>query len=170
MSKKLKGIKNYLILGAMIIITFIITIYALSWYKQYNDTKLGVPVISSVLAEVNYDELDNILKERDIVILYMCTSSELKCRNFEVKFKKYIKAENLNSDIIYFNLGDYKDENDILDKIYNKYKSEDLLKKLNNYPSILIFNEGELIDLLSPSSNKELSINKVDSFLQDYEF
>jgi hypothetical protein len=43
---------------------------------------------------------------------------------------------------------------------------KNLFKKLNNYPSILVFNERKIIDLLSPSKNSELSIAKVRDFLK----
>lgn len=166
--KKIK-LKNYFILFAICVATFLIFLYILSWYKQYNDTKLSIPVISEVLSTVEYKELDNVLRERDFLILYTCTTSESKCRSFESKFKKYVIEEDLADNIMYFNLGQYKEENNILNKMYLKYKADKLLKKLNDYPSLLIFNQGKIVDILSPSENENVSIASVKNFLRNYE-
>lgn len=168
MKKEIKT-KNYFILVGMIIITFIVCFYVFTWLKQYNDAKLSTPIITSVIAEAKYDNLDSLLKERNFVVLYTCTTSEKICRNFEVKLKKYIIEENLSEEIIYFNLGEKYPEEEILNKIYKKYKHEDLIKKLNNYPSLLILSEGKIIDLLSPNKNNKITISMVDEFLEGYE-
>ena len=87
----------------------------------------------------------------------MCTSSENKCRKFEEKFGKYINNNNLNEEIIYFDI----ENKDNLVNIYEKYKHEDLRKKLGDYPMLFVFSEGKIIDLLSNKDGK-LSISKVD--------
>ncbi len=168
MEKEIKP-KNYFILLGMILITFVISFYVFSWLKQYNDAKLGNPTIISVIAEAKYDNLDSLLKERNLVVLYMCTTSEKVCRDFEVDLKKYIIEKNLSDEIVYFNLGDKQVDDEILNKIYNKYKHEDLIKKLNKYPSLLILSEGKIIDLLSPNKDNKLTISAVDEFLEGYE-
>lgn len=163
------SLKSYLVLFLIMVGTIILTFYVLNLYKQYNDSKLSVPVISSVLREVNYNDLDNIVKERDFLVVYMCSSSESKCRNFENKFKDYIVKNNLSDDIVYLNIGYSSDENNVLDKIYSEYKHEDLIKKLYNYPSLVVFSGGKIIDLLSPSENITDINSLVEEFLEGYE-
>ena len=158
------SLKNYVILGVIIVCTLIAIFYLLNWYKQYKDMKLSNAVISSTIKEVKYDEFDTVLQERDFLIVYMCTAGENKCRKFEEKFGKYINNNNLNEEIIYFNI----ENRDNLVNIYNKYKHEDLRKKLGEYPMLFVFSEGKIIDLLS-TKNGNLSISKVDDFLDGYD-
>lgn len=160
--------KNYIILTLIIITTILASLYILSWYRQYNDTKLSNSVITETLTEVKYDNLDSILQERDFLIVYMCTTSESICRNFEAKFNDYITDNNLNSDIVYLSLGLREDENNYLTKIYNKYKSNHIIKKINKYPTLLIFSEGKIIDILT-SDNKTITIGEVEQFLKGYD-
>lgn len=167
--KKQIPIKNYLILGAIIIVTLIFSIYLFAWFKQYNETKISTPIITKALREVDYNNLSTVVKERDVLIVYMCTTSEDICRNFEKRFVSYIKSHNLTEEIIYLNLGYSKDENNSLDKVYNKYKSDTLVKKMYDYPTLVIFNQGKIVDILSSNKDSELTIEKVEDFLKDYE-
>lgn len=167
--KKEIPFKNYVTLGIIIVITLLISMYVFSWYRQYNDNKTTKPVITNTLREVEYNNLDNVLQERDILIMYMCTTSEDICRNFEDKFSKYIKQNNLTEEIIYLNLGYSKDENNLLMSVYNKYKSKHLVKKVYDYPTLLIFNEGEIVDVLSSNSKNKINIEEVQEFLESYE-
>lgn len=161
--------KNYLVLGMIIIITLLVCIYLFSWYKQYNSTQTNNPVITNTLREVDYNNLNTVVTERDMVIVYMCTTSESICRNFEKKFSNYIKENNLTEEIMYLNLGNNSDENNILNKVYNQYKSKTLVKKVHEYPTLLIFNEGKIVDVLSSNSKHKLTIKQVDDFLEGYD-
>lgn len=161
-------IKNYFVLLLIILATIIVCLYLFSWYKLYDNNKLNDPVITDTLVEVKYNNLDNILRERDFLVVYMCTTNEKVCRSFESKFKKYINNNNLNDEIVYLNLGLKYDENNYINKIYNKYKSDDLVKKANKYPTLLVFKSGKIIDVLS-SSDKVITINEIEQFLKGYE-
>ncbi len=149
MNKK-NMLKNYIILFCIMISFIIVTIYILNLYKQYNDEKIKNPVITSVLSEIKYDDLFNISKERDFFIVYMCSNTASKCRTFENGFKNYIIKNNLEEDIVYFNINN---DNNILNKIYNEYKHQDLIKKISDYPVLLVFSDGKIIDLLSSNEN-----------------
>lgn len=161
--------KNYIVLGVIIIITLLISLYIFSWYRQYNDNKISKPIITETLREVEYDNLPNVLQERDVLVMYMCTTNEDVCRKFEKKFSEYIKDNNLTDEIIYLNLGYASDENGLLDKVYLNYKSDDLVKKVYTYPTLLIFNQGKIVDVLSSSSKNKVDIKQVDEFLEGYE-
>lgn len=160
--------KNYLVLGVIVVLTLLACIYLFAWYKQYSDSKINTPVITSTVREVEYNNLDTVLKERDVLIVYMCTTDEKVCRSFEKKFSKYVKNNNLTEEIMYLNLGDNSDENGLLEKVYNKYKSDRLVKKVHKYPTLLIFNQGKIIDVLS-TNKKPLTIKQVKEFLESYE-
>ena len=162
-------IQNYFILGIIVIVTLLGVIYLCSWYKQYNDNKVNEPVITSVLREVEYNNLDTVLRERDVLIMYICTTDEDVCRSFEKKFSEYIKDNNLTEEIVYLNLGYSSDESNLLDTVYNKYKCDNLVKKVYEYPTLLIFNQGEIVDVLSSNGKNKLDIDQVEKFLESYE-
>ena len=168
-NKKEKPIKNYIVLGSIIIVTLLIALYSFSWYKQYEETKINTPIIESTLRAVEYNNLETVLKERDVLIMYMCTTNEDVCRSFEKKFVNFVKENNLTEDIIYLNLGYNQDENNLLEKVYNKYKSDNLVKKVYNYPTLIIFNEGKIVDVLSANKKDKITIEKVKQFLESYE-
>ena len=161
-------IKNYIILGTIIIITLLVAIYLFSWYRQYTDNKVSEPVITNTLREVEYNNLNTVLKERDVLIMYMCTTDEDICRSFEKKFASYVKDNNLTEESVYLNLGYSSYENGLLDKVYSNYKSDDL-KKVYSYPTLLIFNQGKIVDVLSSNGKNTITINQVKDFLGSYE-
>jgi len=167
MEKKTKT-SNYLILIVLILITIVITFYLLTWYKQYEDSKQDKPIITSVLREVKYDNLDTVIRERDFLIVYMCTSEDAVCKNFEKKFKKYVTNKNLVDDIVYYNVNS-NGTNKSIKEVYNKYKNKELIKKVYDYPTLLIFNEGKIIDVLSSNNENKITIEEVEEFLKDYE-
>ena len=167
--KKEIPIQNYIVLGVIIIITLLGVIYLCSWYRQYQDNKINEPVITNVLREVEYNNLDTVLTERDMLIMYMCTTDEKVCRSFEKKFSEYIKDNNLTEEIVYLNLGYSSDENNLLDTVYENYKSDTLVKKIYEYPTLVIFNEGQIVDVLSSNSKNQITIEQVSEFLEGYE-
>ena len=170
-NKKVKEVptKNNFVLIIIIIVTLLAFVYLFSWFKQYNESKVNTPIITSTLREVEYNNLNTVLKERDVLIMYMCTTDESVCRSFEKKFAKYIKENNLTEDIIYLNLGYNEDENNLLNKVYNTYKSDNLVKKVYEYPTLLIFNNSKIVDVLSSNGKDKLTIDDVDKFLEGYE-
>lgn len=167
--KKVIPLKNYLILGMIIIVTLLGVLYLCSWYRQYQDNKINKPVITNVLREVQFNNLDTVLTERDMLIMYMCTTDENICRSFEKKFSEYIKDNNLTEEIVYLNLGYSSDENNLLETVYNNYKSDTLVKKIYEYPTLVIFNRGEIVDVLSSNSKNKITIEQVSEFLEGYE-
>lgn len=164
---KNKTIKNYFILFGIFVVTFVICFYLFSWIKQYNEVKLGEPIIVNTLKEIKYDNLDNYLKENEVVAVYMCTTYESSCRIFEKKFSTFVKEQSLTDNILYLNLGYKSVENNLLDNLYNKYKNEYLIKKITNYPTIVIFNNGKIIDFLTITSNYNMDM--VEEFLEGYD-
>ena len=162
-------VKNYLVLGVIIILTLLASLYIFAWFRQYNDSKINTPIITSTLREVQYNNLNTVLKERDILVMYMCTTDEDVCRNFEKKFASYVSNNNLTEEIIYLNLGYNKDNNNLLQKVYNNYKSENLVKKVYEYPTLVIFNQGKIVDVLSSNGKNTITIEQVNDFLESYE-
>lgn len=167
--KKKGSFKSYILLLLIFGVTILITWYILTWFKNYKDLEINSVIVDTV-PEVRYDNISALSKERNIFILYACTTNEKTCRKLDNTFSDYIAYENLNDQIFYLNLGYDSDENGYLDKIYNKYKSEDLVKKIKSYPTLLLFSNGKIVDLISSKKNESISIADIKTFIEGYDF
>jgi len=170
---KKKGIdnetKNYLIYVLIILASVLLVVYLRTWYRAYSLYQLTIPVINGYLHEIKYDELDNYILENSNFVLYMCTSNDEECREYEREFRKIVRMNNLKDQIIYLNLNDHvKKTNNIL--LDSKLAVEDLMTKeifFNSYPTISIFRDKKLHDVLI--INDTITMDKVNQFLEEYE-
>ena len=156
------GIKNYLILALIFITTTIITLYLCNVYKVYEESKRQIPVIRGTLSEITSEELNHYISENPTIMLYICTASDTKCRNYEKDLKKYVEKEELQEEIIYLNITD--DEKSTYAEIFNKnYPSRFTLN--NNFPALVIFEDGEVTHLLQAKEKEKLTITKTKQFM-----
>lgn len=156
--KEKNGIKNYIILAVLFIFTIFIAISLLNIYKSYSSQN-KTSLLSDTITEVKEEEINNFLSERDSVIIYICDVTNPKCRSFEKRFKNYILNNDLRDEIFYYNI-------EKSDEFYSKYKSDTLYKKMYGVPSILVFKDSRIIDILSSKNN--ISMEQVRLFLEDY--
>ena len=160
MEKKV-GLKNYIQVIFICSITLVAVIYLASWYRNYKKDKLSVPVINGVLSEIKYEELDPYLGENNgTIYLYMCTSDEEVCRNFESKFIKYIKKENLYDKIRYLNITNIKSKKGFIKDFNEKYAKKD---KVSSYPTIVYFENGKIKKTIGGSNG--LTIAELEKYL-----
>lgn len=162
-SKSKKGIKNYIILIVIFVLCFGFTIYLCEWYNVYSDYKKQTPIIRGTLSEINTEDLDHYVVDVPSVIVYICTSYDDDCRSFEKNFKKYVNKKDLNDSIVYLNISDV-DKEQFVNDFNSKYNYKTRLN--GNYPAFISFKDGKIDSILQSDVNKELSISKVDSFLE----
>ena len=145
-------LKNYIILGVVLILSVIVVIYFYMWNNAYEESKLNTTIMDKYLQVINYNELNNYLIENKDAVIYISVLEDQKIRNFERKFKSIIVNNSLNSDILYLDLtSELKNNNTkkeidktIKDKNYNvnytiKYGQNYFPKK--QYKGIT-YNEG----------------------------
>lgn len=162
---KVIGIKNYIQVIVICGITMIGIFYLANWYRNYKKDKLSVPVINGVLSEIKYEELDPYLSENNgSLYLYMCTSDEEVCRNFESKFIKYIKRKNLYSKIVYLNLTNVESKKDFIKDFNNKYAKK---KKFSSYPTIVYLENSKIKTVIGGSNG--LTIAELEKYLNTHE-
>lgn len=152
--------KNYFIFLGVILLVGLIVFYFVNWYKVYEDYQLDIPVIDGHLAEISTTEVDHYVVENPTTIIYMCTSYDKDCRNFESKFIKYLDKEKLNDVVVYLNLNDV-DLEKFVDDFNKKYNYR--VKLDSNYPAIVIFEGGKVIDMLQVDK-EDLTITMTDNF------
>lgn len=154
--------KNYLILAIVVLTTITITIYLCQCYYVYHDSIKEIPVIRGMLSEITTEELDHYILENPNCNIYMCTSSDEKCRSFEENFIKLIKKKNLQEDIVYLNLSNVNQEKFI--KSFNdKYKYK--IELTSNYPAIVMFEDAQVSNILQ-EEEETLTIMKTKQFIE----
>lgn len=166
MNKKEKerkiGIKNYLILALIFTAATTITLYLCNVYSVYEESKRQIPVIRGTLSEIKCEELQHYISENPTVMLYMCTASDMTCRNYEKDLKKYVEKEEMQDKIIYLNITE-EESSTFADEFNKKYPSR--LKLNNNYPALVIFEDGIVTHLLQAKETEELTITKTKQFM-----
>ena len=160
--KEKKGLKNYIILVVIFILCCGLTLYLCEWYKVYNDYEKQTPVIRGTLSEITYEDLDHYVVDVPSVIVYICTSYDDNCRNFEKNFKKYVNKNDLNDSIVYLNITNI-DKQQFINDFNNKYNYKG--KLTGNYPAFVSFKDGKINSVLQAADNKNISLSRVDSFL-----
>ncbi len=156
--------KSYLVLILTFAIGIGLCIYAFTWYKVIDNNKKNTPIIRGTLTEINSKELDNYILENSNVVLYLCTSDSVRCRNYEKDFKKIINSKSLNDNIVYVNLTGV-DQVKFVKQFNKKYSYKSKLK--TSYPAIIVFEDGKIVDLIEYSKGNKLTSKKTIEFLED---
>lgn len=161
-NKKKISIKNYIILIVIFIVGIAITLYLCNWYHVYDEYQKQTPLIRGTLSEITNEELEHYVMENPTTVIYMCTASNPTCRSYEKDLKKLVESENLQEKIIYLNLSDI-DQNQFVDSFNNKYPYK--VKLTTNYPALVIFEDGEINNILQGKEDEKLTIIKTKQFI-----
>ena len=161
--RKRGGLKNYLILAALFATGIAITLYLCELYKVYDEYQKQTPVIRDSLSEITADDLEHYIQENPTTVIYMCTASNITCRNYEKDFKKLIKSKDLQETIIYLNLSNI-DQEKFVEEFNKTYSFR--VKLTSIYPALVVFEEGKIINLLQGKTNEKLTIVKTKQFIE----
>lgn len=147
MQKKNIPLKNYIITFVIVLVVVLGSLYACSWYKAIKEYNLNKSVIADTVNKIELETLESYVTDNSNFIMYVASSSDEDVKSFERKFKRYIKNNSLNNEIIYLDIKDY-DTEQILNTLLS-YKSDNL-KNLKSipFPNILIFENGKVEDIL----------------------
>lgn len=159
--KKTKGlITGYLKLILLFAVTIFIVLLIRNWHLTRVDYQLNVPIIKETLTqEVHSNEIYNYIRENENSIIYIGVVTDQKCRDFELLLNEVIKERNLENTITYLNLTNENNIKKFL-KEFNKFYDSDL----TGYPSIIIFEDGKVKDVLV-SGNGTLTKEDAAQFL-----
>ncbi len=161
---KKRCIKNYAILIVLFLAAIGLTLYLCKWYNVYDEYQKQTPVIGDTLTEISKEELEHYVIDSPTAIIYMCTSNELRCRNFEKDFKKVIRRDDLKDQIVYINLSGVE-----IEEFFNEFNDNYPYKKeLNSYPALIAFEDGKISKILQSNTDKSLKISQAKQFLDMY--
>ena len=159
-------VKNYIILGVVMIVTMMLLYYFYMWVDVYKESKINIPIMDKYMRVINYNEFSDYLIENPDSIVYVSVLEDEKIREFEKKFKNKYRENEIKNEILYMNVTD-----DISDKkIKNEMSLKYFVNSLNmtDVPCVLVFSDGILTSIYSVSDN-DYDINRFVMYLNNIE-
>lgn len=160
---KQKRIKNYILLVVIFALGIGITMYVCSCYKVYDDYQKQTPIIRGTLSEITNEEITHYILENPTTVIYMCTSSDDVCRQYEKGLKKLIHNTNLSEYIVYLNLSEIN-QDEFVEQFNNTYPYK--VKLTTSYPAFVVFEDGEIKYILQGNKENPLTISKTKQFIE----
>ena len=153
MDDKLRKIpvKNYIILGGIIVVTLFILYYFYCLVDVYKESKINIPILDKYMMVINYNELDNYIVENPNTIVYVSVLENEEIRGFEKKLKNKYKSNSVNNEILYMNITNELKDKNIKNEMVNEYYLNSL--NITDVPCVLVFNEGILTSIYSVVDN-----------------
>ena len=140
---------NYIILVLVVIAVVFGSFLLRNWYISSVNYELNIPIITeTLLNEINTNEVYNYVRENENAILYIGVVNNEECRSFEKEFNEVINERSLQDTITYLNITKTKNKGKFI-KEFNKFYDT----TLQGYPSLIIFEEGEVKAILSVVSS-----------------
>ncbi len=146
-------LKNYFIVGFLIIFTIFLTFYLMKKYDSVKVKKINF------VSEVKENELDSYITERQEVIIYMASSNNKELDTFNKDLKKYTKDKNLKDLYVYLDL------KNVSSNFYNKFNIK-YLKEADNS----VFNIKEPTFVIIRNGKMDSYLNNINSIEQVKEF
>ena len=160
--KDKKRIRNYIICVILFIVCFGLVLYLRELYKVNEAEQKKIPVIQGYISEIYNDDLEHYITENPDGVIYMCIANDENCRVFEREFKKLLKKDEYNDNLVYLNLMDI-DQDKFLEEFNSKFIYKVKLSK--EYPAFVLFEDGKVKAILQ-EKDKKLDIVKVKHFLE----
>lgn len=144
--KKTIPFRNYIILGLISCITFILIYCFVSFYNKQIEYKNSIDARMRFLSEVKENEIRNYILDNHDVIIYVSNSTDNSYCAFEKQLKTLMLEENLTKDVVYLDM--YKTSEEFVTKLQKDLFASNL--KLNHfvYPNILIVTDGKINSVL----------------------
>ena len=153
-------IKNYIILGVILLFSFLLLYYLYLWFENYKETKLNMPILDKYMEVINYNELEDYLIENPNAIIYVSVLENSDIRDFEKKVKTAFKRHEISKEILYMDI-----TNDNVNR--NDYKLGD--SSIADVPVVLVFDSGILKSIYSVYNNN-YDIEQFKKFIDDISF
>ena len=153
MEKKKIPLKNYILLGSIILFTIMFVLYARGWYIAAEDYYQNNSIILDTVAEIHSEEIANYAVDNPSFILYAASGDNADIKKFEKEFKKFILKNDLNNRVLYLNLSNVNvaDFNNQLNLLTTENVKSTLTDK--NSSAIYIFNAGKIVKVIGANTN-----------------
>jgi len=159
------NIKDYVIVFAMFITTFLVVFGLRGWYRNYKEYQLTIPVISGQVQEISVVEFNNYVIEHDAFFMYIGVAEDENCRELEQVLPKVLSDRNIKDETVYLNLTDIANRNEKIKEILSSYN---LSKYEITYPAFLIIKDKKIVDVVT-RNDSHLTIGDIEKILDIYE-
>ncbi len=144
-------LKNYIILGLVILLTLGLVYYFYLWYITYEESKLNETIMDRYLEVINYNELNDYIVENRNAMIYTSVLEDNNIRKFEIKFKNIVVKNALKDKILYMDMTDIFKDKIKYTELRNSYQINNY--NITNVPCILVFKDAKLVDIYSIKDN-----------------
>ncbi len=159
--------KNYVFLGVVLLVSMLILYYFYLWVDAYNESKLNKPIMNKYMDVINYNELDTYLIENPDTIIYVSILENKEIRDFEKNFKKLFRKKKINNDILYLDITEDINNEEIKNELSNKYMINSV--SILDVPVIIVIENGNVKSIYSISENN-YDVDKVKTFINGIKF
>lgn len=159
-------LKNYIILGLVILLTLGIVYYFYLWYITYEESKLNETIMDRYLEVINYNELNDYIVENRNAMIYTSVLEDNNIRKFEIKFKNIVVKNALKDKILYMDMTDIFKDKIKYTELRNSYQVNNY--NITNVPCILVFKDAKLVDIYSIKDN-DYNTDNVLNYIIDNE-
>ena len=163
--KKEIPIKNYISVLVLFIITILLVIGLRTWYRNYKEYQLTIPVISGKVQEISINEFEDYITEHDDFYLYVGVASDENCRDIEKDLVDLLARENIKNDTVYLNITDLTSNTETTKKELKKYGYNN---SSFSYPAFLIIRDKNIIDSVT-KDEYDLTLGDIEKLLDKYE-
>lgn len=144
-------LKNYIILGLVVLLTLGLVYYFYLWYITYEESKLNETIMDRYLEVINYNELNDYIVENRNAMIYTSVLEDNNIRKFEIKFKNIVVKNALKDKILYMDMTDIFKDKIKYTELRNSYQINNY--NITNVPCILVFKDAKLVDIYSIKDN-----------------
>ncbi len=159
-------LKNYIILGLVILLTLCLVYYFYLWYITYEESKLNETIMDRYLEVINYNELNDYIVENRNAMIYTSVLEDNNIRKFEIKFKNIVVKNALKDKILYMDMTDIFKDKIKYTELRNSYQVNNY--NITNVPCILVFKDAKLVDIYSIKDN-DYNTDNVLNYIIDNE-
>ena len=138
-------LKNYIILGLVVLLTLGLVYYFYLWYITYEESKLNETIMDRYLEVINYNELNDYIVENRNAMIYTSVLEDNNIRKFEIKFKNIVVKNALKDKILYMDMTDILKDKIKYTELRNSYQINNY--NITNVPCILVFKDAKLVDI-----------------------
>ena len=159
-------LKNYIILGLVVLLTLGLVYYFYLWYITYEESKLNETIMDRYLEVINYNELNDYIVENRNAMIYTSVLEDNNIRKFEIKFKNIVVKNALKDKILYMDMTDIFKDKIKYNELRNSYQINNY--NITNVPCILVFKDAKLVDIYSIKDN-DYNTDNVLNYIIDNE-
>ena len=159
-------LKNYIILGLVVLLTLGLVYYFYLWYITYEESKLNETIMDRYLEVINYNELNDYIVENRNAMIYTSVLEDNNIRKFEIKFKNIVVKNALKDKILYMDMTYIFKDKIKYTELRNSYQINNY--NITNVPCILVFKDAKLVDIYSIKDN-DYNTDNVLNYIIDNE-